>query len=269
MKSNVEFVKYLYRRIKSSELLPGTYYCTDGDVGTVPAHYLMGTTGTIANQWRLDYAYTKYYSTPDYGSWSRAAYDTKTQPWIAEGAYLYDCQGMLDAFVGQDTNAAGNYVNWCGIRGEEAYNYIMTQGERAAGACVFKRNNSGRIYHVGYVAGVGQGGVPLIIEAKSLNDGIIMSTINDGWNEYGIPNRVLTFQDPEKTRFSVTNPMQQGEKFELMQRALQANGFDPGTIDGKWGNKSQTAFDEMMTFNGKRTAVQVVINGSTVINTEY
>ena len=269
MKSNVEFVKYLFRRIPSTELIPGTYYCTDGDIGTVPAHYLMGTTGQISNQWRLDYAYNKYYCKPEYGSWSRAAYDTKTQPWIAEGAYLYDCEGLLDAFIEQDANAAGCYVNFCGIRDDEAYDFIMTQGERAAGACVFKRNGSGRIHHVGFIAGETAGGVPLVIEAKSLNDGITMSTINDGWNEFGIPNRVLTFQDAEKTRFEVTNPMQQGEKFELMQRALQANGYNPGTIDGKWGNKSQTAFDDMLTVNRRLVAVQVKINGSTVINTEY
>jgi hypothetical protein len=269
MKSNVEFVKYLYRRLPVSALLPGTYYCTDGDIGTIPAHYLMGTTGQQANQWRLDYAYTKYYSKPDYGEWSRQAYDNKTQPWISEGAYLYDCEGLLDAFVEQDNNAAGCYVNFCGIRDEDAYNYIMQNGALAAGACVFKRNSAGRIHHVGFIAGRGAGGVPLVIEAKSFVDGIVMSTLNDGWNEYGIPNRVLTFQQGQKTRFAVTVPMMQGEKFELMQRALLANGYNPGTIDGKWGNNSQAAFDDMMDVNRQPVNVKVEINGQTVINNEY
>lgn len=270
MKTSTEFVKYLFRRIPQEELIPGTYYCTDAsDIGSVPAHYLMGTTGQVASQYRLDNAYIKYYSKPDYGSWTRQAYDTKTQPWIAEGAFMYDCEGLLDAFVGQDTNAAGCYVNWCGIKDEDALEFIQTRGEQAAGACVFKRNASGRIYHVGFIAGVTAGGVPLVIEAKSLNDGITMSLLTSGWNEYGIPNRVLEFPQVEKTRFRVTNPMQRGDKYELMQRALLANGYNPGTIDGIWGNNSQAAYDDMLTVNRRPVIVKMSINGQSVINNEY
>lgn len=265
MKSSVEFVKYLFRRLPANRLLPGTYFCTDGsETGSVPAHYLMGTTGCTATQYRLDTAYVKYYS-----NWARSDYDNLTQPWIPEGAFLYDCQGLLDAFVGQDTNAAGCYVNWCGIKDQEALDYIMQRGESAAGACVFKRNNAGRIHHVGFIVGVNAAGVPLVIEAKSLNDGIIMSTLADGWNEYGIPNRVLDFPEIEKTRFRVTNPMQRGDKYELMQRALLANGYNPGSIDGIWGNNSQTAYDDMLTVNRKPVIVKMSINGQSVINQEY
>ena len=269
MKSAQEFVKYLFRRLPRTELIAGTYYCTtDGDIGSIPAHYLMGTTGQKANQWRLDYAYNKYYSTAAYGSWTRAAYDTKTQPWITEGAYLYDCNGLLDAFVEQDNNAAGNYVNWCGIKDDEALAYIMSNGEYAAGACVFKRNSAGRIYHVGFVAGETGQGVPLIIEAKSLNDGITMSTINDGWNEYGIPNRILEFPERSKTKFQVTSPMAQGTKYEAMQRALTLNGYDCGGIDGKWGNNSQHALEDMIAYNRNPMRIKMTINGETVVNME-
>ena len=270
MRTAIEFVKYLFQRLPANKLLPGTYYCTDGsDIGSVPARYLMGTTGFVCTQWRLDYAYSKYYSTPSYGSWARDAFDNITRPWISEGAFLYDCQGLLDAFVGQDTNAAACYVNWCGIKEQEALDYIMQRGEAAAGACVFKRNSAGRIHHVGFVVGVNAAGVPLVIEAKSFNDGIVMSTLADGWNEYGIPNRVLEFPEIEKTRFRVTNPKQRGEKYELMQRALLANGYDPGTIDGVWGSKSQTCFDELLNVNRKPVVVKMSINGQSVINNEY
>ena len=60
-----------------------------------------------------------------------------------------------------------------------------------------------------------------------------------------------------------------GEKFELMQRALSANGYDVGKIDGKWGPKSQAGFDEMLSVNGKMAKVKVQINGVTVLNGEY
>ena len=63
--------------------------------------------------------------------------------------------------------------------------------------------------------------------------------------------------------------MMQGEKFELMQRALLANGYNPGMIDGKWGNNSQAAFDDMMDVNRQPVNVKVEINGQTVINNEY
>lgn len=267
MKNSEDFVKYLFKRLPKNKLLAGTYYCgvTDSEIGTVPAHYLMGTTGQKATQWRLDYAYTKYYQS----TYSKSEFDSKTQKWITENAYLYDCNGLIDAFVGQDNNAAGNYTNWCGIKDDEALEYITEKGELAAGACVFKRNSSGRIHHVGYVVGQNANGVPLIIEAKSFVDGIIMSTLNDGWNEYGIPNKILVFPEIERTRFRVTSPMQRGEKFELMQRALSANGYDVGKIDGKWGSKSQAGFDEMLSVNGKMAKVKVQINGVTVLNGEY
>lgn len=269
MKSAQDFVRYLFRRLPQSELIAGTYYCTDGsDIGSIPAHYLMGMTGQKANQWRLDYAYTKYYSQPEYGSMTRETYDTRTAGWISEGAYLYDCNGLLDAFVGQDNNAAGNYVNWCGIKDDEALDYIMENGELAAGACVFKRNSSGRIHHVGFVAGETAQGVPLIIEAKSLVAGITMSTINDGWNEYGIPTNILEFPERGKTKFQVTSPMAQGPKYEAMQRALQMNGFDPKGIDGKWGNNSQHALEEMIAYNRAPMIIKMTINGETVINME-
>ena len=62
---------------------------------------------------------------------------------------------------------------------------------------------------------------------------------------------------------------QRGEKYELMQRALLANGYDPGTIDGVWGNKSQTAFDDILSVNRKPVVVKMSINGQSVINNEY
>jgi hypothetical protein len=269
VKTAPAFVKWLYQRLPLNKVLPGTHYCTDGtDIGVVKAHYVMGTTGQQCSQWRLDYAYNKYYKTADYGSWTRAAFDAHTAGWIAEGSYLYDCEGMLDAFVGQDTNAAGCYVNWCGIKDEEALDYIMTNGEYAAGACVFKRNSAGRIYHVGFVAGVNGSGVPLIIEAQSFSTGIIMSTINDGWTDYGIPNHVLAFPQAGKTKFEVVSPMLQGEKIEQMQRALLANGYNPGTIDGKWGNNSQAAFNEMLSINRKPISISMTVNGENVVYLE-
>ena len=54
-----------------------------------------------------------------------------------------------------------------------------------------------------------------------------------------------------------------------MQRALLANGYDPGTIDGVWGIKSQTAFDEILSVNRKPVVVKMSINGQSVINNEY
>ena len=109
MKNAEDFVKYLFKRLPKNKLLAGTYYCgvTDSEIGTVPAHYLMGTTGQKATQWRLDYAYTKYYQS----TYSKSEYDAKTQKWITDNAYLYDCNGLIDAFVGQDNNAAGNYTD--------------------------------------------------------------------------------------------------------------------------------------------------------------
>lgn len=265
MKSAAEFVKFCFERLPQDQLIPGEYYIPDTSIiGSVPAKYLMGTTGQVCTQWRLDYAYNKYYA----DSYTPEQYASRTANWVSNGVFLYDCEGLLDAYTGLDTTAAGCYQNWCDIKGDDALDYIMNNGELAAGACVFKRNSAGRIYHVGFVVGVNASGIPLIIEAKSFTAGITMSTLADGWNEYGIPNRVLEFQSATQTRFMVTSPMQQGEKYLLMQRALTANGYSTHGLDGKWGNNSQAAFDEMMRVNRKPVIIKVTANGNTISQSE-
>ena len=44
MRSAIEFVKYLFKRLPADKLLHGTYYCKDGsDIGYITEHNKIGT----------------------------------------------------------------------------------------------------------------------------------------------------------------------------------------------------------------------------------
>ena len=55
----------------------------------------------------------------------------------------------------------------------------------------------------------------------------------------------------EKIRFEVVSPMHKGDVYLAMQRALNAAGYSdadgaPLDEDGKWGKRSQQAFDTLI-----------------------
>lgn len=256
------FVDYLFARVDRSTLIPGRYFGNAAGEH-VPARYLMGTTGQTASKWLLDYAYEKHYQK----KMTRARYDELTAGWITNGVKCYDCQGLLDAFAGVDINARTNYADYCSEKGEAVYNRIVNDPAAAAGYCVFKGSTPENIHHVGYVVGVADGGDPLIIEAKDITRGIIMSRFSvGGWNYFGVCDGLLEYPEvpEEKTVFRVTKPMAKGEKYAKMQEALNANGYTAGAVDGKWGKNSAAAFAEMLDLNRDKKHVIITVDGTTV-----
>lgn len=256
------FVDYLFARVDRSTLIPGRYF-GNASIEHVPARYLMGTIGQKANKWLLDYCYERHYK----NKMSRERYDEITAGWISGGVYCYDCQGILDAYVGIDINARTNYADYCGEKGETVYNRIVNDPAAAAGYCVFKGVTPENIYHVGYVVGVAEDGDPLIIEAKDINHGVVMTRFSKGnWTFYGVCDGLLQYPEApeEKTIFRVTKPMAKGEKYAKMQEALNANGYSAGVVDGKWGKNSQAAFDEMLKRNTPKKHGVITVDGETV-----
>lgn len=64
--------------------------------------------------------------------------------------------------------------------------------------------------------------------------------------------------------FAVTSPMKQGDAFSIMQNALKATGYGAElVIDGKWGNKSQQAFNALVRAHSEvyDASVSVKIGG--------
>ena len=261
-KTAPEYVDYLFARVDRSTLIPGRYFGNAAGEH-IPARYLMGTTGQTASKWLLDYAYNEHYA----GKMTRARFDEITAGWIAAGVKCYDCQGLLDAFAGVDINTRMNYLYYCSETGDTVYNRIVNDPAVAAGYCVFKGSTPENIHHVGYVVGVAEDGDPLIIEAKDINHGIIMSRFSaGGWNFYGICDGLLEYPaiPAEKTVFRVTKPLSKGDKYAEMQKALNANGYAVGAVDGKWGKNSMAAFAEMLELNREKKHVIIIVDGVTV-----
>ena len=73
--------------------------------------------------------------------------------------------------------------------------------------------------------------------------------IDNSWTKFC---RLEALNDEENVAsqaviFAVTNPMKQGDAFSIMQSALKAAGYGAElVIDGKWGNKSQQAFNALV-----------------------
>lgn len=261
-KSAAGYVDYLFARADRSTLIPGRYFGNAAGEH-VPARYLMGTYGQTASKWLLDYCYDMHYQK----KMSRARYDEITAGWIAAGVKCYDCQGLLDAYADVDINARTNYAEYCSEKGEAVYNRIVNDPAAAAGYCVFKGSEPENILHVGYVVGVTDDGDPLIIEAKDITHGVIMSRFSaGGWNYFGVCDGLLEYPElpEEKTVFRITKPMAKGEKYAKMQEALNANGYPAGAVDGKWGKNSMAAFAEMLELNRDKKHVIIIVDGETV-----
>jgi hypothetical protein len=92
----------------------------------------------------------------------------------------------------------------------------------------------------------GNGGT---VEAHSAQDGVIQSTLANRRWDTGIlvPGMVYTqgpsipVAPPSTIIYRLTLPIMTGEKVREIQQALQAKGFDPGIIDGKFGPHTRSA----------------------------
>ncbi len=241
---------------------------TATNVGTEPWHYLYGTVRTKTTPYRIKERWKNYYSSH---GWSKASYDKATAG-MQPDDYATDCQGLLDAYltyeVGEktDVNADYNYRKWCTGKGKT--NEVERPYE--LGEAVFMANSRGRMSHVGWICGTDSDGEPLVVEARGLSYGVVVTRLEDRpWTHRGLITKKFDYKEkePMATKFEVLSPMLRGDGIAAMQRALNANGYtdDSGNAleeDGKWGSKSQAAFRKLLENHTQESNIKVTVNDS-------
>ena len=119
------------------------------------------------------------------------------------------------------------------------------------------------IHHVGIYLGDGK-----VAESRGRDAGGCITDFDahpadwdDSWNMYGRLNKMEPFVTPpsaeddepiypdEPLPIKVCKPVLTGAGYAVMQDALNSLGYGPVDIDGKWGKKSQAAFESAVRTN--------------------
>ena len=238
---------------------------TAANIGTEPWHYLYGTVKSKTTAARIEERWKNHYSK----TWTREAYDRATAA-MSPDDYATDCQGLLDAYLtyelGEktDVNADYNYRKWCTEKGKTS----EVERPYELGEALFMANSRGKMSHVGWVCGLDLDGELLVVEARGLSYGVVVTRLEDrAWTHRGLMTKKFDYKEkkPMATKFEVVTPMLRGDGITAMQRALNANGYtdDNGNAleeDGKWGSKSQAAFRKLLEAHTQESEIKVTVN---------
>lgn len=232
------------------------------ECGTEPWHYLYGAVKRKTSRVTLEERWLNYYSIH---GWKRADYDLATAS-FRDTDYATDCQGLCDAHLTfecdekTDINADMNYKYWCTDKGEISdidRPYVI--GE----ALFYFNKNTGKMTHVGWICGSNKNGEPLVVEARGLRYGVVVTKLSERpWTHRGLMTKKFNYESEDDmtmdcTKFEVKSPMLNGEGVKAMQRALNANGYTDSNgnalaEDGKWGVKSQAAFEKLLKMHSDK-----------------
>lgn len=192
MENVIEFVKWALMRAKKSTVPKGAILPIPlSEVGSVcEAEYMWGTSGATITQKLLDARFKSYYSK---NGWTRAEFDAATKGWVEAKKKVTDCQGLNDWYMGRDTNANGNYVNYCTDKG------LMTSIKRkyVLGEAVFNGTDSKKT-HVGWICGFMSNGDPLVVEAQGLKYGVVVRYLKKRSFKYrGLMTKKFKYEEIE------------------------------------------------------------------------
>ena len=270
MTNILDFIRWALTHVNPNTVPSGAVLAngTATNVGTEPWHYLYGTVKSKTTAARIEERWRNHYSK----TWTREAYDHATAG-MQPDDYATDCQGLLDAYLtyelGEktDVNADYNYRKWCTGKGKTS----EIERPYKLGEAVFMANSKGKMSHVGWVCGLDLDGELLVVEARGLSYGVVVTRLEDRpWTHRGLMTKKFEYNKEEKpmaTKFEVTSPMLRGDGITAMQRALNANGYtdDNGNVleeDGKWGSKSQAAFRKLLEAHTQESNIKVMVNDS-------
>ena len=225
--------------------------------GTEPWNYLFGSVRIMTTQATIDYYFNNHYK----NKMTRIEYNAITDAWSRTG-YATDCQGLLDAWMTHemnnktDINAQMNYANWCTDKGSIA----SINRPYVIGEAVFMYSaRSKKMTHIGWICGFRANGEPLVVEARGIAYGVVVTELSKrNWTHRGLMTAKFDYtkhqEEPKPMsaiKFEKTNPMKIGAPYLAMQKALNAAGYTDATgkvlvEDGKWGTKSQQAFEKLI-----------------------
>ena len=270
MTNVLNFIRWALTHVNPNTVSSGAVLAngTAANIGTEPWHYLYGTVKSKTTAERIEERWRNHYSK----TWTREAYDHATAAMSPDG-YATDCQGLLDAYLtyelGEktDVNADYNYRKWCTGKGKTS----EIERPYELGEAVFMANSRGKMSHVGWICGLDSDGELLVVEARGLSYGVVVTRLEDRpWTNRGLMTKKFEYDKEEKpmgTKFEVVSPMLRGDGITAMQRALNANGYtdDNGNAleeDGKWGSKSQAAFRKLLETHMQESNIKVMVNDS-------
>ena len=269
MTNVLNFIRWALTHVNPNSVPSGAVLAngTATNVGTEPWHYLYGTVKSKTTAARIEERWRNHYSK----TWTREAYDHATAA-MSPDDYATDCQGLLDAYLtyelGEktDVNADYNYRKWCTGKGKTS----EIERPYELGEAVFMANSKGKMSHVGWVCGLDSDGELLVVEARGLSYGVVVTRLEDRpWTHRGLMTKKFDYKEkePMATKFEVIKPMLKGDGVKAMQNALNANGYtdDNGNAleeDGKWGLKSQAAFRKLLEAHTQESNIKVTVNDS-------
>ena len=269
MTNVLDFIRWALTHVNPESVPSGAVLAngTATNVGTEPWHYLYGTVKSKTTAARIEERWRNHYSK----TWTREAYDRATAA-MSPGDFATDCQGLLDAYLtyelGEktDVNADYNYRKWCTGKGKTS----EIERPYELGEAVFMANSKGKMSHVGWICGLDSDGELLVVEARGLSYGVVITRLEDRpWTHRGLMTKKFDYKEkkPMATKFEVVSPMLRGDGIAAMQRALNANGYtdDNGNAleeDGKWGSKSQAAFRKLLEAHTQESEIKVTVNDS-------
>ncbi|MBO4383901.1 MAG: dockerin type I repeat-containing protein [Clostridia bacterium] len=182
-----EFVKWALTHIEYTSIPVGaTLIAPRSSCGTDTWQYLYGSVRQKINETAVSSYYSNYYNKYMFSG----QYGDLTAGWIGDYSHATDCQGLLDAWmtyvcgVTTDFSASMNYDYWCTQKGAISSinrNYVV-------GEAVFRYSRwLERMAHVGWICGFDDDGEPLVVEAKGINYGVIVTRLSDGtWTHRGL-----------------------------------------------------------------------------------
>ena len=198
----IEFVKWAVGHATKKGMPQGTIY---GDVGTDVWQYLFGSHGQVCTQAMLDHAYKTHYAK---NHWTREQFDYYTRGWVLDHQVVTDCEGLYDAYAGIDVNADYNYRAFCTDKGEVG----KIDRPWVVGEAVFMGSATKKT-HIGWVCGFTSKGVPLVVEARGLAYGVVITSM---------ATRVWDYRGLMTKRFDYTeSPVQPGELPYIFTRNLK------------------------------------------------
>ncbi len=229
--------------------------------------YMWGTMGEVITQSILDRRWESHYKTTN---WSREQYLKATDGWVKRKQRAADCQGLLDAYLGNDTNANGNYTKYCTNKGK-----IKDIGRPfVIGEALFNGTETKKT-HVGWVCGFATDGQPLVVHARGLAHGVVITTMQEfKWSYRGLMKNIFNYTTQEEVmkKIEIKQPLMRGNDIKALQTALNMLGYKAGTEDGIAGENTVKAIEQFALAHSKATAslpdkINVSVSvGNTVYN---
>ena len=227
-----DFVSWAVGHAKKTSMAVGGYL--EGNAGVAPWVYLYGTNGTPVTDLLLALKFKTYYAKH---GWTREQYDAITANWPEEKKIATDCEGLYDAWAGIDVNADYNYRHFCTEKG------LISEIDRpyVIGEAVFN-GTAKKKTHVGWVCGFTKTGIPLVVEARGLAYGVVITNMKSReWKYRGLMTEKLNYADskvqPGVIDFVFRRTLKAGMKgadVTDLKKLLVAHGYSAGiTVDGK------------------------------------